>query len=203
MTSKLRLLLATNNTGKVREYALLLTDIPFKLATPADVGVKIKVAETGQTFADNAKLKAEAYASASGLITLADDSGLEVDVLAGKPGIQSARYGGEGLSDQERYNLLLKELQDISPERRTARFYCVIAIADPASGEVMLCDGECRGTITSEPHGELGFGYDPIFYVPEVGKTFAELTDEEKNRISHRARATQKANEILRIMVRK
>jgi len=200
MTSKLRLLLATNNTGKVREYALLLTDIPFKLATPADVGVKIKVAETGQTFADNAKLKAEAYASASGLITLADDSGLEVDVLAGKPGIQSARYGGEGLSDQERYNLLLKELQDISPGRRTARFYCVIAIANPVSGEIVLCDGECRGIITSEPHGKLGFGYDPIFYVPEVGKTFAELTDEEKNRISHRARATQKANEILRIM---
>lgn len=198
MTDKSRLLLATNNAGKVREYVLLLTDIPFILVTPADMGIKIKVAETGETFADNAKLKAEAYASASGLITLADDSGLEVEVLGRAPGIQSARYGGDGLSDRERYTLLLKKLMDIPPGKRTARFYCVIAIANPSSGKVTLCDGECRGTITAEPRGNLGFGYDPIFYIPEAGKTFAELTDEEKNRISHRARAARKAADILK-----
>ncbi len=199
---KPRLLLATNNAGKAHEYALLLRDIPFTVTTPAQEGLRIEVAETGETFADNAKLKAQTYASASGLITLADDSGLQVDVLDGRPGVQTARYGGAGLSDSERYTLLLRELKDVPPEKRTARFYCVIAIADPANKEITLCDGECPGTITFAPRGELGFGYDPIFYVPEMGKTFAELTDEEKNSISHRAHAARAAAAILIKMVK-
>ena len=191
-----KLLLATNNIGKAREYQALLSGIPFSIVTMAEQGITIDVDETGSSFEENARLKACILARESGLLTLADDSGLEVDALAGKPGVLSHRYAGEGASDKDRNNFLLEKLKDIPEEKRAARFFCVIAIAAP-DGTVEICSGECRGNITKTPRGEHGFGYDPIFFVPEMGKTMAELSPEEKNRISHRARAAEKAREVL------
>lgn len=192
-----KLLLATNNQGKVREYKSLLREIPFKIVTPSELGITTEVDETGASFEENAGLKATALAGESGLLTLADDSGLEVDALGGEPGTLSARYAGEGASDIDRLNYLLSRLKDVPGDRRSARFRCVIAIAAP-DGKVQTCSGECRGLITTEPRGYNGFGYDPIFYLPELDKTMAELTPEEKNRISHRARAAEKARELLK-----
>jgi XTP/dITP diphosphohydrolase len=191
-----KLLLATTNKGKIREYQALLTGIPYEIVTPADLGITLEVAETGQTFRENAALKAAAFAKESGLLTLADDSGLEVDALGGEPGVNSHRYAGEKATDADRNNFLLAKLKGVPETKRTACFRCVIAIATPA-GKVTLFKGECRGLITTEPKGTHGHGYDPIFYVPELGKTMAELTLEEKNRVSHRARAAEQAREGL------
>ena len=192
----MKLLIATNNPGKIREYQELLADLSLELTSPAQEGLDIEVAETGESFAENARLKAIAYAKASGLLTLADDSGLEVDALGGEPGIRSARYAGEGASDEERYQLLLEKLKDVPWEERTARFRCVIAVATPGR-EVYTAEGSCEGIIAFEPEGEHGFGYDPVFYLPEYGKTMAELPPRVKNKISHRARAVQKTREFL------
>jgi XTP/dITP diphosphohydrolase len=192
----IKLLVATNNPGKVREYEALLRGLPLTLTYPAQEGIDIEVKETGSTFAENARLKATAYAKASGLLTLADDSGLEVDALGGEPGTRSARYAGQGASDEDRYRLLLSELEGVPWERRTARFRCVIAVAR-RPGEVHTAEGTCEGVIAFEPKGEHGFGYDPVFYVPEHGQTMAELEPEVKNRISHRARAAEGARRIL------
>jgi XTP/dITP diphosphohydrolase len=192
-----RLLLATNNRGKVSEYRSLLQGIPYELVTPADVGIDIEVEESVSSFEENARLKATTLAAASGLLALADDSGLEVDALGGEPGVRSHRYAGEGASDTERIDYLLAKLKDVPAEKRTACFRCVIAVAAP-DGMVDYCSGECRGMITTEPRGEHGFGYDPVFYLPELGKTMAELAPEEKNRISHRARAAEQARELLK-----
>lgn len=183
-----KLLLATNNQAKVREYRSLLRDLPYELVTLAEQGLTISVPETGQTLEENARLKAVAVARASQLISLADDSGLEVDALGGEPGPLSARYAGPGASDRERIDYLLARLKDVPREKRTARFRAVIAIANP-DGRTELSSGECRGYITFAPKGEHGFGYDPVFYVPDMGKTMAELAPEVKNQISHRARA--------------
>lgn len=191
-----KLLLATNNTGKAREYQALLSGIPFRIVTMADQGIIIEVDETGSSFEENARLKATTLATESGLLTLADDSGLEVDALDGEPGVLSHRYAGEGASDRDRVYFLLEKLEDIPEENRAARFCCAIAIVAP-DGTVDICTGECRGLITKAPRGNQGFGYDPIFFVPEMGKTMAELSPEEKNRISHRARAAEKAREVL------
>ena len=191
-----KLLLATNNTGKVKEFRSLLQGIPFELVTPKEIGIVMDVDETGATYRENARLKACDLAAQSGLLTLADDSGIEVDALHGAPGIMSARYAGENASDAERVNFLLSKLKDVPLEKRTARFYCVIAIAKP-DGTVQFCDGECKGTITVKPAGVTGFGYDPVFYLPEFGKAMAELTAEIKNQISHRAKAAQKAKMLL------
>ena len=191
-----KLLLATNNTGKVSEYRSLLAGIPFDLVTPKELGITMAVEETGATYRENARLKVCAMAAQSGLLTLADDSGIEVDALDGEPGVMSARYAGEDASDAERVNYLLAKLKDVPKENRTARFYCVIAIARPG-GQVQFCDGECKGVIAFEPQGVKGFGYDPIFFFPERGKTMAELPIEIKNQISHRGRAAQKARLIL------
>jgi XTP/dITP diphosphohydrolase len=190
------LLLATTNKGKVREYLGLLGGIPYKLMTPADLGISVDVMETGQTFEENATLKATAFAGASGQLTLADDSGLEVDALGGEPGPRSHRFAGEHASDAERIVYLLARLADAPDKDRAARFRCVIAIAAPA-GPVALFSGECHGIIISTPRGENGFGYDPVFYIPELAKTMAELTLEEKNKVSHRARAAEKVREWL------
>ena len=187
-----KLLLATRNPAKVQEYSLLLQDAPYQLTTLAEEGINIEVVETGDTMEVNAELKATAYAAESQLLTLADDSGLEVDALEGAPGSLSARYAGEDASDRERIDLLLSQLKDVPWENRSARFRCVIAIASP-SGMVELCEGECPGFITFEPRGDHGFGYDPIFFLPELGKTMAELTMREKNELSHRGKAAQKA----------
>ncbi len=191
-----RLLLATNNRGKVREYRLLLRGIPYEMVTPADEDITTVVAETGGSFEENARLKAAALAGESGLLSLADDSGLEVDALGGGPGSLSHRFAGEGASDADRISLLLTRLKDVPEKARTAQFRCVIAIATP-EGKVNLFTGICQGLITTAPKGMHGFGYDPVFYVPELGKTMAELTLEEKNRVSHRARAAAKAREWL------
>jgi XTP/dITP diphosphohydrolase len=192
-----KLLIATHNTGKKAEYAGLLQGLDLELITLAELEVGLVIAEDGATFAQNALLKARGYAAATGLLTLADDSGLEVDALGGAPGVHTARYGGEGLSDEERYWLLLQNLKGVPDERRGARFRCVIALAWP-NGHTELAEGNCEGRIAHEPRGEGGFGYDPIFYLPEFGCAMAELPAEVKNRISHRARAAMVAREILR-----
>jgi len=191
-----KLLLATKNPAKVREYWQLLQEIPYEIVTLADVSINQVVEETGKTLEENAALKAKAYASLSHLLTLADDSGLEVDALGGEPGALSARFAGEGASDKERIDYLLARLLGIPWEQRTARFQCMIAIAS-LDGEVALCQGECQGIIAFEPKGDNGFGYDPIFYLPELGKTMAELSMDEKNEVSHRGQAVRKARRIL------
>ena len=191
-----KLLLATRNAAKAREYSLLLGEIPFEIITLDEQGIETEVSETGETMEQNATLKAVAYASQSNLLTLADDSGLEVDALGGEPGVLSARYAGPGASDEKRIEYLLWRIEDVPWERRGARFRCVIAIATP-EGEVELCCGECQGIIVSGPTGKNGFGYDPIFYLPERGKTMAELSLDEKNEISHRGLAAEQARQAL------
>ena len=191
-----KLLLATNNKGKVREYRHLLHDLPYELVTLAEQNITTVVAETGQSLEDNARLKATALAKESRLITLADDSGLEVDALGGEPGPLSARYAGEDASDKERVRYLLARLEGVPWEKRKARFRCVIALAKP-DGQVELCQGERRGYITFEPRGEQGFGYDPVFYLPELDKTMAELSLEIKNQVSHRGQAARQVQQKL------
>ena len=191
------LLLATTNMHKLEEYRTIFSDIPFRLLSLHDVQLDIDVEETGTTFAENAQLKALAYASASGMLALADDSGLEIDALGGIPGIYSARFAGVGTSYAERFRLLLGQLQGLPMSQRTARFRCAIAIAEP-SGYCRTVEATLEGQIAQAPRGQYGFGYDPIFLGPEAGKTTAELMPEEKNRISHRGRAAQLAAALLR-----
>jgi XTP/dITP diphosphohydrolase len=191
-----KLLLGTNNQAKVREYKSLLIDPAYKLVTLAEQGITVVVDETGKSLEENARLKATVLAAESQLITLADDSGLEVDALGGEPGRLSARYAGENASDRDRINYLLTRLKDVPREKRTACFECVIAIAVP-DGNVEFCSGECSGLITFTPRGEYGFGYDPIFYLPELAKTMAELPLELKNRVSHRGKAARQAHQVL------
>ena len=192
-----KLFLATNNQAKVREYRSLLLNLPYELVTPAEEGVISVVNEVGESLEENARLKAIAGAVKSQLLALADDSGLEVDALGGEPGWLSARYAGEGASDKDRVNYLLSRLKGVPQEKRSACFRCVIAIATPEGGEVEFCSGECRGVITFEPRGEQGFGYDPIFYLPELRKTMAELPLTIKNQISHRGQAARKVYQVL------
>ena len=191
-----KLLLATNNQGKVGEYKSLLCNIPLELVTLEEQGITTEVDEVGGSLEENASLKAKVLAAESKLLALADDSGLEVDALGGEPGRLSHRYAGEGASDSDRVKYLLSRLEGIPWEERSARFRCVIAIANPG-GEVGICQGECQGIITFEPKGEEGFGYDPIFYLPELGKTMAELPPEVKNEISHRGQAAGKVYQVL------
>jgi XTP/dITP diphosphohydrolase len=192
-----KLLLATNNRGKARELKLLLRELPLELVLPDELGITAEVEETGRSLEENAKIKATVLAKRSGLLSLADDSGLEVDALGGEPGPLSARYAGEGASDKERVDYLLAKLKGVPREKRTARFRCVIAIATP-EGKVELCSGECQGLIIFGPRGEKGFGYDPVFYFPGLGKTMAELPLEVKNKVSHRGAAAREAVKYLR-----
>jgi len=191
-----KLLLATNNQAKVYEYKSLLQNLPFELVTLADEGINTIVDEEGESLEENARLKATLLAAESQLLALADDSGLEVDALGGEPGRLSARYAGEGASDRERVDYLLERLKSIPWEKRSGRFRCVIAIATP-DGKVELTSGECSGLITFEPGGKHGFGYDPIFYLPELGKTMAELPLEIKNMVSHRGQAVRGVYKVL------
>jgi len=188
------LLIATQNPGKVREFRLLLATLKSPLRFPVELGLQLEVPEDGDTYADNARQKALTYAHASGLITLADDSGLEVDALDGAPGIRSARYAGG--HDADRVSALLAQLRDIAWEQRTARFRCVIVIAT-TTGALYTAEGTCEGLIAFEPAGQGGFGYDPIFYLPDYGCTMAQLPQAQKNRISHRARAVESAMPML------
>jgi len=193
-----KLLIATNNKGKVLEIQELLKDTNIELVTPDQIGLDLDVIEDGHTYAENATKKALAFAQASGLISLADDSGLDVDALDGAPGLYSARYGssnGVKLSDAERRSYLIQNLQG-KPRPWTAHFHATIAIAVPNSA-IHLIEGNCPGEIIPEEHGTGGFGYDPIFLLTELGKTMAELSMDEKNRLSHRARAVMKAKGTL------
>ncbi len=192
------LLIATHNTGKVQEYAEMLPELNITWLTLDSAGITEDVPETGESFRDNAILKAGAYALQSGLLTLADDSGLEVDALDGRPGVLTARYGGPGLSSEERYRLLLAEMAAIPPDRRTARFRCVIALAAPDGSILGTADGTCEGAIAIEPSGTGGFGYDPVFLLPERGMTMAQLSADEKHRISHRGQALRAITPLLR-----
>jgi XTP/dITP diphosphohydrolase len=196
MITRPKLLLATTNNGKIKEYRSLLSGIPYEILTPADCGLTADVKEDGETYEQNALLKAITLASISLQLTLADDSGLEVEALGGEPGVRSARYAGENKTDAERNSYLLVRLNTAPEILRNAQFCCVIAIAVPNS-RVKVFSGTCQGTITKEPRGDHGHGYDPIFYIPQLKKTMAELTLEEKNQISHRARAAEKAREWL------
>lgn len=193
-----RLLVATKNPGKLREYQSLLDGLPVEWVSLQDVGLSaLDVPETGVTFAENAGLKAKAYARASGLLTLADDSGLEVDALGGAPGVWSARYAGPRASDEDRYRKLLAALADTPADQRTARFRCVVAVATH-TGAVETADGVCEGSIAFAPRGVNGFGFDPVFIVAGRDKTMAELSSTEKNAISHRGRALVAMRPILR-----
>ena len=191
-----KLLVATRNSGKVREFARLFRDIPFEVTSLGQLGIDQEVEETGTSFEENARLKAETYAGLSGLLTLADDSGLEVDALGGRPGVGSARYGGPGISDAGRVELLLANLKHVPWQERVGRFRCVIALAW-TSGRVETVTGEVEGVIQYEPKGSNGFGYDPVFYLPQLGRTTAELSMEEKNVLSHRGQAARKAVVLL------
>lgn len=198
MTAR-QLLIATGNPHKLDEFRAILADLPFALVSPAEVGADVHVEETGATFAANAALKATAYADATGLLALADDSGLEIDALGGEPGIYSARWAGEGVTYAERFRILLARLADVPPERRTARYRCAIAVAQPAPRGLVgaVVEGILEGRIAGAPRGARGFGYDPIFLVPELGRTVGELSAEQKHRISHRARAAAAARALL------
>jgi XTP/dITP diphosphohydrolase len=191
-----KLLIATHNRGKLREFSDLLAGLPFTLVSPDDLGLHLSVTESGDTYLENARLKAAAYARASGLLTLADDSGLEVDALAGAPGVRSARYAPG--DDADRITSLLRALAAAHAPKEdwTARFRCVIVVVD-AAGRSWSAEGVCEGQIIDTPRGGGGFGYDPIFYIPSHQCTMAELSRQEKNRISHRARAAQAIRPIL------
>ncbi len=191
-----KLLIATTNPGKLREYAAIFDGLPLELRTLRDEGIADEVEETGETFAENARLKAEYYARRSGQLTLADDSGLEVAALGGEPGVRSARYAGPGKSDAERNAFLLQKLAGVPFHARLARFVCAIALARPDGG-IELVEGVLPGVIEFEPRGEGGFGYDPLFYVLDEDATLAELPLERKNQISHRARAAREARQVL------
>ena len=182
----MRFVLATHNPGKLREMGEILKDFGIEVVIPRDLGLTVDVEETGTTFAENAMLKAKAICKAAGLPAIADDSGLCVDALGGAPGVYSARYGGEGLDDKGRYMLLLSSLR--GAPTRAAHFACAVACAFP-NGDTLTAEGRCDGSIAYAPLGEGGFGYDPVFLLPGTGKTFGQLTQEEKSAVSHRGRA--------------
>ena len=181
-----KFVLASHNPGKIREMSAILSQFGVEVVTPKELGITVDVEETGTTFAENAMLKAKAICKESGLPVIADDSGLCVNALNGGPGVYSARYGGEGLDDVQRYQLLLANMR--GQTTRAAHFACAIACAFP-NGDELTAEGKCHGTIAFAPMGEGGFGYDPVFFVPEKAKTFGQLTAEEKSEISHRGKA--------------
>ena len=186
-------MLATANRAKAREMAALLKDIPLRILNLSDLTGITLPPEGESSYADNALGKARAVATATGEIALADDSGIEVDALGGRPGVLSARYGGEGLSDPERCRVLLKEIAGVPAERRGARFRCLIAIVCPRRGLETTMEGVVEGVLLEAPRGDGGFGYDPLFFYLPLGKSFAELPPDEKNRVSHRAQACRLA----------
>ena len=197
----IKLLLASSSLGKLREIQALLDDLDVILQTPEQLDLTIDVDEDGVTYAENAALKASAFAQASGLLTLADDSGLEVDVLGGLPGIHSARFSQlPHATDADRRNYLLDRLRG-SPRPWSAQFHCTVALTNPG-GDIYFANGECHGEIIPEERGRGGFGYDPIFLLSDLGRTMAELDMEEKNRLSHRARAVKASLPILTKLIR-
>ncbi len=196
-----KLLVATHNKGKVTEFSEMMQDMALDWLGLDDVGITEDVPETGNTFRENAVLKAVAYAQMTGLLTLADDSGLEIDALDGAPGVYSARYGGPGLTHVQRYQLVLQQLVDVPEVARAARFRCVIVMADGHGRILAEADGVCEGVIARVPAGSGGFGYDPIFFLPDQGQTMAQLSSTEKHRVSHRGRAIRQLEPLLRQIV--
>lgn len=190
----MKLVLASKNKKKLAEMNEILSNLGIEVCSEQEAGVDVEVEETGTTFEENSMLKAQAVGKASGMPAIADDSGLYVDALGGAPGVYSARYGGEGLDDVQRYQLLMENMRGQMP--RTAKFVCVITCCFP-NGDVITARGECHGTIAYAPMGEGGFGYDPVFFVPPMKKTFAQLTAEEKNQISHRGQALKEFQQKL------
>ncbi|OGB91154.1 MAG: non-canonical purine NTP pyrophosphatase, RdgB/HAM1 family [candidate division NC10 bacterium RBG_16_65_8] len=190
------LVIATGNCAKFNEIAALLRGLDVLIVPLDRVGPVEVPPESGDSFQENARIKAVAVSAAVGRLALADDSGLEVDALGGEPGVRSARFGGPGNTDADRNRLLLDKLIGVPPERRTARFRCVVALAEPG-GPVHFADGTCEGRIALAPRGSHGFGYDPIFEVPSLGRTLAEVGPDVKNRLSHRAQAVRAARAIL------
>jgi XTP/dITP diphosphohydrolase len=191
-----RILIGTNNQHKILELRDILRSVPVSLVSPRDTGTDVHVEETGHTYMTNARLKALAFARASGMVVLADDSGLEVAALHGAPGIYSSRYAGFDATSEDRIALLLRNLDGVPWEQRQARFVAVIAVASPG-GRVRYARGSVRGVITMAPQGSGGFGYDPVFYMPAYACTMAELPDTVKNQVSHRARAALRAAPLL------
>lgn len=193
----MRVVLASQNRHKLAEIQAILSQYDMELVLQSDLGLRIDVDETGTTFEENSELKARAVVEATGLPAIADDSGLCVDVLGGAPGTYSARYGApECVTDRDRLNFLLKNMQGIRSEERTARFVCVITLLYP-DGRKLVARGTCEGMIAFEPSGEDGFGYDPVFYLPSQGCTFAQMGAERKNQISHRANALLRLEQML------
>lgn len=195
-----KFVLATHNPGKLKEMSAILAELGIQVVGPSELGIDVEVEETGTTFAENAMLKAQAICAASGLPAIADDSGLCVDALNGGPGVYSARYGGEGLDDRGRTMLLLQNMR--GQTTRAAHFACAICCVFP-SGDTLTAEGRCEGAIAFAPMGEGGFGYDPVFLVPEKAKTFSQLTAEEKNAISHRGKALRAFSEKLATYLKK
>ncbi|GJM41209.1 MAG: non-canonical purine NTP pyrophosphatase [Ardenticatenaceae bacterium] len=198
-----KLLVATHNKGKVVEFAEMLADLEIEWLSLDDLGVTQDIEETGSTFRENGVLKAQAYAAETGYLTLADDSGLEVDVLDGAPGVYTARYGGAGLTAVQRYQKLLEAIQHVPEPARTARFRCVIVLASPDGNILGESEGVCEGQIGLSPAGEGGFGYDPVFYLPHLQQTMAQLSPAEKHKISHRGQAVQAIVPRLRSLLQK
>jgi len=193
----MKLVIATKNKNKIREIKDKFSDLSgLEIISLTDFKDLPDVDEDGLTFKENALKKARVYSSFTGLTVLSDDSGLVIDVLSGEPGVRSARYSGENASDEGNNALVLEKLKNVPDEKRAGRFMCVVAIVTP-DGKEYFADGICEGRISRERAGTNGFGYDPIFYIPEIEKTMAELTTQEKNKISHRAKALEKAREIL------
>jgi XTP/dITP diphosphohydrolase len=195
-STRRRLVVATLNRAKGGELLALLGDVPYDLTLLADLAGATLPEETGTTYRDNALLKARAAARATGTLSLADDSGLEVDALGGEPGLYSARFGGPGLDDAARYALLLERLRGVSRDRRTARFRCVLALVEP-DGHEQVVEGTVDGVIAEVPRGINGFGYDPVFFYPPLGRTFGELPPETKHRVDHRGAAVRAARALL------
>ena len=196
----MKFVLATQNPKKLKEMSAILGELGVEVVSEADLGVKIEVEETGETFAENSLLKARAVMEATKLPAIADDSGLCVDALNGGPGVYSARFGGEGLDDRGRYMLLLQTMR--GQTTRAAHFTCAIACAFP-NGDTITAEGQAPGTIAFAPMGEGGFGYDPVFFVPDKAKTFAQLTQEEKAEISHRGKALREFTAKLETYLKK
>ncbi|KFI03736.1 nucleoside-triphosphate diphosphatase [Bacillus sp. BSC154] len=189
-------IIATHNPGKVKEFKEILEPKGYDVKSLAEIGFTEEIEETGHTFEENAILKAEAVAKAVNKMVIADDSGLSIDNLGGRPGVYSARYAGEQKDDQANIAKVLSELKGIEKEQRTARFRCALAVSIPGE-ETKTVEGHVEGYIAEEPRGEYGFGYDPIFIVKDKDKTMAELTSDEKNKISHRADALKKLSKLL------
>ncbi|VAW43249.1 Nucleoside 5-triphosphatase RdgB (dHAPTP, dITP, XTP-specific) [hydrothermal vent metagenome] len=197
-----KLLVATHNQGKVVEFAEMLTDMAIEWLSLDDVGVTQDVEETGSTFRENSLLKAQAYAAETGLLTLADDSGLEVDALMGAPGVFTARYGGVGLTAVQRYKKLLADIKNVPMAQRTARFRCAIVLSAPDGTILGESEGVCEGVIALEAAGGGGFGYDPIFFVPQLQKTLAQIPAKQKHKISHRGQAVRQIEPLLRSILK-